>query len=645
MAAVTLLALGNDAPDVAGERRRGRDGERHGDERDGPDDERGDERASAASDGRRGGGDGGDQRVGRRSAWRGGRGEDDVIATSSQLQIDNRYILSEQTPNRAPVDWKMGHLIGRGDDNAMLSIRADNLYVTGFANRTGHWHVYPKFADQIPEPKTLLTFGDDYHSLLGDGSSQNLPKINLGLHATLNAIETLSNYQPSSDNTAIKIALTTLIVTLPEAVRFRPIRYRLLDGWFTGTRLTSHLAKEVVSWRDMSCAVLIFDKYGRWWASAEAGILQGKFQIRSKFDTLQYLDVTLHSTMIYYPLNKKTLTFGFAKSRIQRPPTPSPRSSFSRPHRRQGRPQLLLRHLNPQRHGTDGTARVARRRGGRDPGRERSSSMSGGRLDTSVANNPTGDRTSHAPRSASPQPQAAADDWLARLPILRAAPPSDNYPSCLRPPVRRLIRSSSTTSAVPSTSTRYTEGEDDMIGFTGFYNVDIFFSHDPNSLPRGYEKHKNKLGKEPHIMTSKSLQIKSAATILKRNEDSMASIPPTNQLIKSKTPEFGGSKPALSATKLPANPLSLKYSKSSSSPLLPRLHLPPLHGSGSGASGGGSGQRFGWWRRRRRWRRQALREVVKAAAVLGAPEVVKAAVTAATRRTDPPPWPRKGRAA
>ncbi|EEC75922.1 hypothetical protein OsI_13012 [Oryza sativa Indica Group] len=218
---------------------------------------------------------------------------DDVIATSSQLQIDNRYILSEQTPNRAPVDWKMGHLIGRGDDNAMLSIRADNLYVTGFANRTGHWHVYPKFADQIPEPKTLLTFGDDYHSLLGDGSSQNLPKINLGLHATLNAIETLSNYQPSSDNTAIKIALTTLIVTLPEAVRFRPIRYRLLDGWFTGTRLTSHLAKEVVSWRDMSCAVLIFDKYGRWWASAEAGILQGKFQIRSKFDTLQYLDVVL----------------------------------------------------------------------------------------------------------------------------------------------------------------------------------------------------------------------------------------------------------------------------------------------------------------------------------------------------------------
>ncbi|EEE51069.1 hypothetical protein OsJ_31764 [Oryza sativa Japonica Group] len=41
MAAVMLRALGNGAPDVMGERR-GRDGERRGDERDGPDDERGD---------------------------------------------------------------------------------------------------------------------------------------------------------------------------------------------------------------------------------------------------------------------------------------------------------------------------------------------------------------------------------------------------------------------------------------------------------------------------------------------------------------------------------------------------------------------------------------------------------------------------
>uniref|UniRef100_A0A0E0F7N2 Uncharacterized protein n=1 Tax=Oryza meridionalis TaxID=40149 RepID=A0A0E0F7N2_9ORYZ len=70
MAAVTLLALGNGALDVTGERCR-RDGERRGDERDSPDDERGDERASTAGDRRQGG----DTGEGRRPAGRRGRGE------------------------------------------------------------------------------------------------------------------------------------------------------------------------------------------------------------------------------------------------------------------------------------------------------------------------------------------------------------------------------------------------------------------------------------------------------------------------------------------------------------------------------------------------------------------------------------------
>jgi hypothetical protein len=39
------------------------------------------------------------------------------------------------------------------------------------------------------------------------------------------------------------------------------------------------------------------------------------------------------------------------------------------------------------------------------------------------------------------------------------------------------------------------------------FNVEIFFPHDLNSLPRGYDKHKSKLGDEPHIMTSKSLLV------------------------------------------------------------------------------------------------------------------------------------------
>uniref|UniRef100_A0A0E0MUI3 Protein SirB1 N-terminal domain-containing protein n=1 Tax=Oryza rufipogon TaxID=4529 RepID=A0A0E0MUI3_ORYRU len=45
------------------------------------------------------------------------------------------------------------------------------------------------------------------------------------------------------------------------------------------------------------------------------------------------------------------------------------------------------------------------------------------------------------------------------------------------------------------------------------FNVEIFFPHDLNSLPRGYDKHKSKLGDEPHIMTSKSLLVEILKTL------------------------------------------------------------------------------------------------------------------------------------
>jgi len=39
------------------------------------------------------------------------------------------------------------------------------------------------------------------------------------------------------------------------------------------------------------------------------------------------------------------------------------------------------------------------------------------------------------------------------------------------------------------------------------FDPEIFFPNDLNSLPRGYDKQKGKLGNEPHIMTSKSLLV------------------------------------------------------------------------------------------------------------------------------------------
>ncbi|KAG8052675.1 hypothetical protein GUJ93_ZPchr0001g33119 [Zizania palustris] len=45
------------------------------------------------------------------------------------------------------------------------------------------------------------------------------------------------------------------------------------------------------------------------------------------------------------------------------------------------------------------------------------------------------------------------------------------------------------------------------------FNVEIFFPHDLNSLPRGYDKLKSKAGDEPHIMTSKSLLVEILKTL------------------------------------------------------------------------------------------------------------------------------------
>ncbi|KAL6627699.1 hypothetical protein ACP70R_031425 [Stipagrostis hirtigluma subsp. patula] len=45
------------------------------------------------------------------------------------------------------------------------------------------------------------------------------------------------------------------------------------------------------------------------------------------------------------------------------------------------------------------------------------------------------------------------------------------------------------------------------------FSAEIFFPHDLNGLPRGYDKHKSKLGDEPHIMTSKSFLVEILKTL------------------------------------------------------------------------------------------------------------------------------------
>uniref|UniRef100_A0A0E0G1P7 rRNA N-glycosylase n=1 Tax=Oryza nivara TaxID=4536 RepID=A0A0E0G1P7_ORYNI len=88
-----------------------------------------------------------------------------ITSTSSMLRVYDIVILKIQRPvSEAPESWNMAHLIGRDGDETMLSMRDDNLYVLGFANRSGDWH-----AHLFREDVTPLKINDNYGSLLGAG--------------------------------------------------------------------------------------------------------------------------------------------------------------------------------------------------------------------------------------------------------------------------------------------------------------------------------------------------------------------------------------------------------------------------------------------------------------------------------------------
>lgn len=146
---------------------------------------------------------------------------------------------------------------------------------------------FERHAHLFREDVTPLKINDNYGSLLGAG-------IALGQQAVLDAIQALSNYDPSTtDDRILGDALATLIVTLPEAVRLRKIRDWQLRGWSTGTHLTSKLADQVVKWRVMTCGLLVSHRNNGWWGGEEARDLYGSLRIANKFGAMERVGVML----------------------------------------------------------------------------------------------------------------------------------------------------------------------------------------------------------------------------------------------------------------------------------------------------------------------------------------------------------------
>lgn len=158
-------------------------------------------------------------------------------------------------------------------------IRVDNLYLSGFANATGHWHSFEGEESHITGA-IKLSFGSGYSALMG--SAEDLVQLELGGRALDAASQVVLHYYPGSvDDLVIKRAVATVIVMTAEAARFRCIRDAIVAGWETGVHLTEDQAKLIVSWTTVSCALILNEQQGGKWDMTEATTLAEKCHINS----------------------------------------------------------------------------------------------------------------------------------------------------------------------------------------------------------------------------------------------------------------------------------------------------------------------------------------------------------------------------
>ncbi|KAF8647665.1 hypothetical protein HU200_065302 [Digitaria exilis] len=92
-----------------------------------------------------------------------------------------------------------------GREMASLAMMLDDVSISGFANRTGHWHAFQGHEHHLPG-STPLPFGNSYRDLIG--GLPNLPNLPLGWHAMLHATSAISGYGPATgdDVAAVKRA-------------------------------------------------------------------------------------------------------------------------------------------------------------------------------------------------------------------------------------------------------------------------------------------------------------------------------------------------------------------------------------------------------------------------------------------------------
>ncbi|KAM0839128.1 hypothetical protein ACQ4PT_048782 [Festuca glaucescens] len=213
----------------------------------------------------------------------------DVIAKAiqgSRNQAYGRPVLARQTlPEAPPSRWIMVEVLGSAArDAAMLAVRADNLYLIGFASQSGRWYVFSNRANLIPSA-TVLPSSDNYTALVGYGGYRNLEKLLVGRTSTLHAVSRLASfdadYSPDADDGCMRRAVAILAVTLCEAARFPQIQQRIADNWVHGVSLQAQNLL-VVEWSTISCGLLISVQHRGQWGGKEAQMLLTKLHMHTR---------------------------------------------------------------------------------------------------------------------------------------------------------------------------------------------------------------------------------------------------------------------------------------------------------------------------------------------------------------------------
>lgn len=195
--------------------------------------------------------------------------------------------LVDQNREAKPLHWFMPVLMVTGTKSTNLAFRSDNLYLSAFTNGAGEWFSFQpdNRGDYVVPGSTVLGFRSNYRSLLGDEKNirrqgwEYLVDLDVGPDAIEHAAEVVSDFNPlTTPVPTIKRAIATLIVAFMEAQRFPCIRDFINGLWVDQreSKLRAREAQLVVNWKDISCALRMWDMSAdkTKWDSKEANILK-----------------------------------------------------------------------------------------------------------------------------------------------------------------------------------------------------------------------------------------------------------------------------------------------------------------------------------------------------------------------------------